>query len=162
VPFNKDGRVFIRESSKQLLQEDIKVDITPKSKISRTKTKQQPVPAPPRVHLTCPKTFQHYVMNLPASALTFLDAFIGVYKGEEKLFEPYTRTKLPMVHVHCFSTKSDDNKREKVEICKEISRRLDYQINYEQVNVWDVRDVAPKKRMFCASFRLPPGVAFRE
>ena len=73
-----------------------------------------------------------------------------------------------MVHVHCFSTKSDDNKEEAKKICKEISERLDFEMqpgNPEvegEVEIWDVRDVAPLKRMFCASFRLPKEVAFRE
>lgn len=68
-----------------------------------------------------------------------------------------------MIHVYCFSTKSDDNKAEEVKICKEISTQLDYEIKPEdeEVTIWDVRDVAPQKRMFCASFRLPVGVAFR-
>ncbi len=69
-----------------------------------------------------------------------------------------------MIHVYCFSTKSDDNKPEKIKICQEISEQLGYEIgpNDENLNIWDVRDVAPQKRMFCASFRLPREVAFRD
>ena len=74
-----------------------------------------------------------------------------------------------MIHVYCFSTKSDDNVKEKREICEEISRRLGHEMRPAkagnearegEVDVWDVRDVAPVKRMFCASFRLPAKVAF--
>ena len=103
-------------------------------------------------------------MNLPAIATTFLDAFIGLYNSHGTVFSPHTETKLPMIHVHCFSTKSDDNKEEKIKICQEISSRLGYDIKPEdpEVEIWDVRDVAPNKRMFCASFRLPEEVAFRD
>jgi len=69
-----------------------------------------------------------------------------------------------MIHVHCFSTKSDDNVKETKEICERISASLGYEITpeTEEMTVYEVRDVAPKKRMFCASFRLPGDVAFRE
>lgn len=102
-------------------------------------------------------------MNLPATATTFLDAFVGIYRGQEELFSPHTETELPMIHVHCFSTKSDDNLAEETKICAEISQRLGFTISRgdREVQIWDVRDVAPQKRMFCASFRLPPEVAFR-
>ena len=102
-------------------------------------------------------------MNLPATAITFLDAFIGIYHGHEKLFTPYTTVKLPMIHVHCFSTKSEDNVEEKGKICAEISQQLGALVKPEDedVEIWDVRDVSPQKRMFCASFRLPAEVAFR-
>ena len=102
-------------------------------------------------------------MNLPASATTFLNEFIGIYHGHEDLFVPYTDTKLPMAHVYCFSTKSEDDKPAKVQICKEISERIGFIIQPEgkDMEIWNVRDVAPKVRMFCASFRLPPEVAFR-
>ena len=75
---------------------------------------------------------------------------------------------MPLVHVYCFSTKSDDNKAEESKISKEISEQLGYEIrpgnceNEGEATIWDVRDVAPQKRMFCASFRLPKEVAFRE
>lgn len=118
-------------------------------------------------------------MNLPATAIDFLPAFTGVYVGQESIFEPNTNAKLPMVHVHCFSTKSDDNVREGHEITKKIGDMLggiemtfkgatrgegDVEttlgVGEKEVIVHDVRDVAPLKRMFCASFRIPKEVAF--
>ena len=160
-PSNQEGRAFIKASARELLEHgDYQVDVTPASKTSRLAPK---APRPPPEYLTRPKTFHHYVMNLPASAITFLDAFIGLYKGQENLFAPHTSTKLPMIHVYCFSTKSDDNEPEKDEICMELSQRLNFTMSQgeHELEVWDVRDVAPKKRMFCASFRLPEEVAFR-
>ncbi len=73
-----------------------------------------------------------------------------------------------MVHVHCFSTKSDDNVREGKDICERISDSLGARVvpkgegreGDTEVEIYDVRDVAPLKRMFCASFRLPGSVAF--
>lgn len=101
-------------------------------------------------------------MNLPASALTFLPSFIGIYAQHEALFCPQTETQLPLVHVYCFSSKSDDNAAEKVKICEEISGHLEFKIDEAKVEITDVRDVSPSKRMFCASFRLPAEVAFRK
>jgi tRNA (guanine37-N1)-methyltransferase len=105
-------------------------------------------------------------MNLPASAISFLPSFYGLYSGHETLFTPHTANNLPMVHVHCFSTKSDDNAREAIDICERISKELGVRLKpgegEDEVRIYDVRDVAPQKRMFCASFRLPDVVAFRE
>lgn len=102
-------------------------------------------------------------MNLPATAIEFLHSFDGLYHGHEDLFEPKTEIKLPMVHVHCFSTKSDDNVKEGLEICERISKELRVTVKPDdkEMTIHEVRDVAPKKRMFCASFRLPREVAFR-
>ncbi|KAL2037309.1 hypothetical protein N7G274_009998 [Stereocaulon virgatum] len=164
-PFNEDGRTFIKTSAKRLLESDIRVDITPKNRASR-KTPSSIELA--RTIVTSPKTFNHYILNLPASAITFLPAFIGLYASHSNQFTPHTPTKLPTIHVYCFNTKSDDNKQEEMKICKEISKQIGYEMkpgNLEkegEVEIWDVRDVAPMKRMFCASFRLPGQVAFRQ
>lgn len=104
-------------------------------------------------------------MNLPASAIEFLHNFRGVYHGHESLFEPHTQTKLPLVHVHCFAAKVDgpgplDDICDRIE--REIGVRLvpgDAEVD-GQVGIHEVRDVAPNKRMFCASFRIPAQVAF--
>jgi tRNA (guanine37-N1)-methyltransferase len=111
-------------------------------------------------------------MNLPASALTFLPNFVGLYSKIpgipastiRKSFQPHTDVPLPMIHAYCFSTKSEDNIAETQEICEEISRQLDFKMTPDtpELQIYDVRDVAPKKRMFCASFRLPEEVVFRE
>lgn len=161
--FNEDGRTFIRSSAERLLKTDTHVKIH--KGVSRLKQPASTVK--PIATLTSPKTFNHYILNLPASAITFLPSFIGLYVGREEFFTPNTDAKLPFIHVHCFSTKSDGNKEEETKICKEVSEQIGYEMKpgsietEGEVQVWDVRDVAPTKRMFCASFRLPGEVAFK-
>ncbi|KAF2705380.1 hypothetical protein K504DRAFT_448938 [Pleomassaria siparia CBS 279.74] len=164
--FNEDGHTFIRTATAELLKADHSVSVYPKKK------RGQPAPKATR-RLVQPRIFSHYIMNLPASAITFLPSFIGLYSNipgisvseARQMFAPHTEIPLPMIHVYCFSTKSDDNVAETKEICEEISRQLNFEVapnKTPDMQIWDVRDVAPKKRMFCASFRLPAEVAFRE
>ena len=166
-PSCEDGRTFIKTATAELLRSDHTVEVT--KKLSRSETKKERVAlkgrAAPEVIQTLnrPRTFSHYVMNLPATAIQFLPSFIGLYnENDRKLLPPDFQ--LPMVHVYCFSTKSEDNVAEGIKICEEISRQLDYHLTPQspEVTIYDVRDVAPKKRMFCASFRLPEEVAFRQ
>ncbi|KAI8647388.1 Met-10+ like-protein-domain-containing protein, partial [Parasitella parasitica] len=46
--------------------------------------------------------FDHFIMNLPATAIEFLDAFKGIYKGRNLATD-----KLPMIHCHCFTRSSN-------------------------------------------------------
>lgn len=162
-PFNDDGRSFIRTATADLLEApEHKVDTF--SKPSRKEPGAQPELLR---SLTRPRVFDHYVLNLPASALSFLPSFIGLYPPALRAKLP-EGTVMPVVHVYCFSTKSDDNVSEGVKICEEISGLIGIGMRPGKiaeeggVEIWDVRDVAPKKRMFCASFRLPESVALRE
>lgn len=164
-PFNTDGNAFIRDAAAQLLDDDHKVKI--RKKTSRKDLKTQPEIE--RV-LVQPKTFQHFVLNLPASALTFLSSFVGLYTPEMRNKLP-DGTEMPLIHVYCFSTKDEQDQSVEQDaagkICAEISSELGHEmkpgsIQDGGVEIYDVRDVAPKKRMFCASFRLPETVAFRE
>ena len=163
-PFNEDGMAFIPRAAAALLGSEHKVEVVKKP--SRKEARANPEEAEQVLQtLHEPKVFGHYVMNLPASALTFLPSFIGLYPPELRAELP-PGVKMPLVHVYCFSTKSEDNVEEGRKICEEISRQLGCtmepgRIGEGKVEVHDVRDVAPKKRMFCASFRLPEEVAFR-
>ena len=188
-PFNMDGAGFIRHAAKSLAtppqpSASVKPKVTrqdAKKQLKQRRQAQDPSgPLPPEaavgskpVKIHCPPTFDHFVMNLPATAISFLDAFIGVYAGKESLFYPYTSRKLPMVHVYCFSTNSDDQKNEHVDICNRISERINFKITPEdgvggtgnperELEIYNVRLVSPTKQMFCASFRLPEEVAFKE
>lgn len=161
--FNIDAREFIQWSAVKLADEELKLDIAPKGQ-KPSRSKPSPPTRPKQVWLTQPKTFDHYVMNLPASAITFLDGFVGLYHGREQLFADNTARQLPMIHVYCFGPKTDDMEKIEAEICAEIARRLGHNIQRgkDELEIYDVRDVAPQKRMFCVSFRLPTEVAFRE
>lgn len=104
-------------------------------------------------------------MNLPASAIEFLHHYKGLYAGHEDLFAD-GKNKLPLIHVHCFALKSDDEVP-LIDICERITAELGVKMHHgsdpekeKEVLIHDVRDVAPAKRMFCATFRLPAEVAF--
>ncbi|KAF7505410.1 hypothetical protein GJ744_000956 [Endocarpon pusillum] len=161
-----DGREFIRRATKELAGRDTTVAIPQRTKTPRQRrrrSKSPPRKAPGRV-LKAPKTFQHYVMNLPASAVEFLDAFKGTYAGRSKEFTPYTATKLPMIHVYCFSEEKETEEGNQVAVCELVSKHLGHRIlpNTPDTEIHFVRKVSPKKCIFCASFRLPPEIAFAE
>ncbi|KAI9638795.1 Met-10+ like-protein-domain-containing protein [Dioszegia hungarica] len=107
----------------------------------------------------------HFVMNLPDSALTFLDAYRGAYNAlasEAKAdgYDPRS-AKMPMVHVHCFTREMERPGAEK-DICQRASKYLKYPLDMSapELNLHFVRSVAPNKDMYCLSFRLPREVAF--
>lgn len=160
--FNTDGHAFIRDAAANLLEQDHRVEI--KKKASRKDPDAKP--GIDKV-LGQPKTFQHFVLNLPASALTFLSSFVGLYPPDLQKKLPCGAA-MPIVHVYCFSTKDEQDisveQDAAAKICGEISSQLGLEmkpgpVGEGGVEIYDVRDVAPKKRMFCASFRLPESVA---
>ncbi|KTF74843.1 hypothetical protein cypCar_00019719 [Cyprinus carpio] len=93
----------------------------------------------------------HVVMNLPALALEFLDAFRGLLGPEPD----QSLDNLPQVHCYGFS-KEDDAQRDVVERA-EASLKTSLQ---GQCSVHLVRNVAPNKEMMCVSFTLPRGVLY--
>ncbi|XP_072032434.1 tRNA (guanine(37)-N(1))-methyltransferase-like [Amphiura filiformis] len=95
----------------------------------------------------------HVVMNLPSIAIEFLDVFCNLLKDVPVDLRPYIP--LPMMHCHCFS-KADDMRQDVCDRIKEVLHHKDI----DNIMVHDVRDVAPNKEMFCATFRLPHDVAF--
>ena len=89
-------------------------------------------------------------MNLPASAVEFLDVFQGLYSAHRHLA-------LPTIHCYCFSKSQSPGEDAK----KQVEERLGSSLT-SQCTTHCVRDVAPKKVMVCVSFKLPTSVAFAD
>ncbi|XP_020225404.1 tRNA (guanine(37)-N1)-methyltransferase 2 isoform X3 [Cajanus cajan] len=98
------------------------------SKISKTKTWEH---------------FDHVIMNLPASAIEFLDAFRGLIQRK------YWKGCLPWIHCYCFIRATETE--ESIKAVAESALNAPIQ----DARFHRVRDVAPNKTMFCLSFRLP-------
>lgn len=97
----------------------------------------RPSPRPPRVHI---------VMNLPELALDFLDAFRGMVEaGRSELFSG-SAVDLA-VHCYCFA-------RDKEQPHAEVHPRLVAALGMVPpgTQIREVRDVAPKKNMYCVEF----------
>ncbi|KAK2812044.1 hypothetical protein FQN50_001753 [Emmonsiellopsis sp. PD_5] len=162
--FNINAREFITLATQSLYRDaPMVVETIDDAAAAKIPVNQRSKNLPVKT-LVSPPTFDHYVMNLPASAVEFLDAFVGVYAGKEELFQPHTGRRLPLVHVYTFSTNSDEQKVEPVEICQRISEKIGFTITPEDpdVEIRPVRLVSPAKMMYCATFRLPEEVAFKK
>ena len=159
-----DGREFIRRATAELARGDRRITITQPTKTPRQRRRSSPTSEAPGRKLNALKSFQHYVMNLPASAVEFLDAFKDTYAGRSQEFAPFSETKLPMIHVYCFSEQRETEEEDLESVCELLSKHLGHRIfpDTPDTEIYFVRRVSPKKKMFCASFRLPPGIAFAE
>ncbi|KAK6383873.1 tRNA(m(1)G37)methyltransferase [Exophiala oligosperma] len=166
-----DGREFIRHATTELAQAPRKVVLKPKIRVSRKATVEERKAAEEAATKSAqtleePRTFDHYVMNLPATAIEFLDAFKGVYHNRQTEFAPYTSRKLPFIHLYLFQAKYATEEEECQEICERISENIGAEVKLTdpelEMSIRYVRLVAPKKKMFCASFRIPAATAFAD
>ncbi|KAK9346454.1 Met-10+ like-protein-domain-containing protein [Lipomyces starkeyi] len=156
-PYNLDGRDFIRVSRRELksLAETQKTLVIPaRSRHAKDESGKRKVEI-----IQIPHRYSHYVMNLPDSAITFLDAFRGLHADENDDAE------LPYIHVHCFH-KSDPNAPKPpddevhIALRQRIASALGFEIPLSALSFHFVRAVAPTKGMYCVTFLLPKEVAF--
>ncbi len=145
-PFNLDGREFIRRAFRN------------------------PSQYPNGLSLLA----DHVVMNLPGTAIEFLDAFCGAFvddvwkratdgmssslsSADATTSSSQSKKELPMVHCYCFTRSSEY----KLEILSRIHKAFNStSLIAQDLDVSIVRDVAPNKVMCCAHFRVPEDVAF--
>ncbi|TIC00155.1 Glc-6-P isomerase [Wallemia mellicola] len=144
--FNLDGREFIKKAPFLLLDEPFQEttpSITQKQQKELKHANKSPKLLPIRDYI------DHFIMNLPASALEFLDAFKPTYKAIQEKYSdtdrPLSFTR-PMVHVHCFS-KAADMEQATVDICQRASDYLGHTVEpkMDGYNLHHVRSVAPNK-----------------
>jgi len=159
-PFCQDGREFIRAVFRTLFDNPFPAFTPPKSatqlarerrqKTNPSSTESSP-PGPDR------KRINHFVMNLPGSAIEFLDALRGVLSQSDDLRLVYGQDQLPTIHCYCFTKEMEADKAEQ-DIRQRVSERLGVILG--EASFHFVRAVAPKKDMYCVSFQLPAEVAY--
>ena len=171
---NLDGREFIRESPR-LLQEwhaaTGGVITVPGGRRYKDPQTGETKRTEPRT-LQIPQFYHHYVMNLPDSALTFLDEFVGLYSrhpAAAAAARAQPDFELPWIHCHCFEKYEHDENPEPspAELHRRVHARIlrimgtsDSVLPFEALQFHLVRKVAPTKPMFCVSFPLPESLAF--
>ncbi|KDD75083.1 Met-10+ like-protein [Helicosporidium sp. ATCC 50920] len=108
------------------------------AKLDKTVTEAIPIP------------FQRIVMNLPATAVEFLDALPGAFTHPS-----WSAETLPIVHVYTFLKGEETEQDLRARVADILGCPLG-----EDAAVHMVRDVAPNKVMYCLSFRVPAACAF--
>ncbi|EED82762.1 predicted protein [Postia placenta Mad-698-R] len=177
-PFCEDGRSFIRSVFNRAFDGPFR-DPPPKknsAQLRQERRKNSPPPAPRRRRIT------QFAMNLPESAIEFLDEFRGVLAsangGERALSGLYgaeDSEAMPMIHCYCFTRELEP---EKAEIDIRQVRSIPFLTIVGVANAgtsaicchrewrtsWDIRSGRRHHttgcEMYCISFRLPHAVAF--
>ncbi|OCH89560.1 hypothetical protein OBBRIDRAFT_732408 [Obba rivulosa] len=159
VSSNEDGREFIRYVFRRAWD----MPMPPYERRQKGKAAKRP-PSQTR-SLTGPgrRRITHLVMNLPQSAIEFLDAFRGVLSpdnmGDRPLSGEYSdAAAMPMIHCYCFTKFMNPDEAE-TDIRTRVEAALGHPLPKE-TSLYCVRSVAPHKDMYCISFRLPYEVAF--
>jgi len=120
----EDGRDFIRDVVARSLNDPFPSYVSKLSLRQRQKEQKElaiarkilalPKSIPARPALPPRRRISHFVMNLPDSAITFLDAFRGILSseslGREDISEIYNV--MPMVHCYCFTRELEFDKAE--------------------------------------------------
>ena len=180
----EDGRDFIRTIVSRVFYEPFPACSGPKlSKQQEEKERkrlQKPAADGQSVSNTTPtdtksprNRITHFIMNLPDSAIQFLDAFRGILNDQRTLRETYS-VQMPMIHCHCFTRElqqeaaHQDIQKVRLLCCicftvnlnllQRVEDKLGHPLTAE-VSLHHVRSVAPTKEMYCISFRLPKEVA---
>jgi tRNA (guanine37-N1)-methyltransferase len=155
--FEEDGRDFIKAAARRVWRNPFP-EFTPKMSKSQTKKGRRALvsggtrdPAPssmidltsatsaPVHQPTSRRQITHFVMNLPDSAIEFLDAFRGVL-AEPELREAY-EGRMPMVHCHCFTREVEDQTNaegdiKQVSVVSVIGRSQPKKTNYRPRSEW--------------------------
>lgn len=115
----EDGRYFIRTIAKRVCDDPLPpfngppLSRTQQDKENRRARAVQEGPeALPKVDLQHRKRIDHFVMNLPDTAILFLDAFRGILAPDEGHDLTSTYEVMPMVHCHCFTRELETQKAE--------------------------------------------------
>lgn len=141
----KDGREFIHDVVVEAILRPF-VNVKPiKSAKERAKEARNGKPKDEGFNVDSPKrAIQHFVMNLPATALEFLDAFKTCFKQTEiadSVRDFYNSNDMPMVHCHCFTKELDREKAESdiIQVSSFIGLRISNSfLNREQNYIWDI------------------------
>ncbi|KAJ2064578.1 tRNA(m(1)G37)methyltransferase [Coemansia sp. S146] len=160
--FNMDGRDFIRQAFTDFYTstQNGPLSLPPIPK-STNASRSRPAAAKPDPQPTAvaSRSFDHVVMNLPAIAIEFLDAFRGLFRRVTGSDD--SSVNLPLIHAHCF-TKSDEPEKDILQrACRAMGYPEDQYLELD-AEVFYVRKVAPNKDMYCLSLNLPKSVAYAE
>ena len=161
--YNLDGGQFI-DQSVSLLENWISEEPLIKLPIRRKKHDKNIKPDEKRFKvIPIPLQVNHYVMNLPDSAIDFLGNFNGVFSTQRgNIME------MPWVHVHCFEKYDNGENLTMDQVQERVYDRIikSLQTTEQTLPLADlhfhlVRKVSPTKPMFCVSFRLPEPIAYK-
>ncbi|KAJ2038450.1 tRNA(m(1)G37)methyltransferase [Coemansia sp. RSA 922] len=158
--FNMDGRDFIRQAFTDFYAstQNGTLSLPPIPKSANASRSRPAVAKPdPRPIAVASRSFDHVVMNLPAIAIEFLDAFRGLFRRVTGSDD--SSVNLPLIHAHCF-TKSDEPEKDILQrACRAMGYPEEQYLDLD-AEVFYVRKVAPNKDMYCLSLNLPKSVAY--